>query len=56
VSIPEILQLVLQVQEAAEVAEEAVVPLLDGEVLADGCEIEDRDGGPCRAQASGCWP
>ena len=53
VSIPEILQLVLQVQEAAEVAEEAVVPLLDGEVLADGGEIEDRHRDPFRAQAGG---
>src|SRR5713226_5931527 len=38
---PELLQLVLEVDLLADVAEEAVIPLLDGEVLTESGEIED---------------
>jgi hypothetical protein len=38
---PVIFQRVFQLELAAQVAEEAVVPLLDGNVPADGSQVED---------------
>src|SRR5437762_3276851 len=42
---PEGFQLGLQVELAAEGEEEAEIPLLRAEVLADSGEVEDRDAG-----------
>ena len=48
-----VLQLVLEPELPAQVAEQSVVPLLGGEVLADGGEVEDGDIEPSAAEPLG---
>src|SRR5438034_10006729 len=50
---PELLQLVLPVELTSQPAEEAFVPLLRREVLAQGGQVEDRDLHARLAEASG---
>jgi hypothetical protein len=50
---PEVFQLVFEVELLADAAEQAVVPLLGREVLADGRQVEDGDGRARLAQARG---
>src|SRR5205085_12578142 len=51
VGLPERLQLGLQIEVLGDVSQEAILPLLDGEVSADAGEIDDGDGDALGAQA-----
>jgi hypothetical protein len=50
---PESLQFLVEIEADAQFFEQALVPLLSGEVLAHGAQIEDRDTAALLAEAGG---
>ena len=51
--LPEILEFILEIKLATKALYQPVIPLIRRDVLADGCQVNYRDGGSAFTQSAG---